>query len=91
MNAQLNEALRGRLAKDGAPLDEVLTKSFSVERPLKFEELGGFDMIAEAITSVCGDTPDKSKMGQVMGALMKAHRGEFDGKVANGWVKDMLS
>lgn len=51
MNAQLNEALRGRLAKDGAPLDEVLTKSFSVERPLKFEELGGFDMIAEAITS----------------------------------------
>ena len=28
---------------------------------------------------------------QVMGALMKKHRGEFDGKEANKWVADMLS
>ena len=28
---------------------------------------------------------------QVMGALMKKHRGEFDGKEANKWVGEMLS
>ena len=27
---------------------------------------------------------------QVMGALMKAHKGEFDGKEANPWVGEML-
>lgn len=28
---------------------------------------------------------------QVMGALMKAHKGEFDGKAANQWVAQMLT
>ena len=28
---------------------------------------------------------------QVMGALMKAHKGEFDGKEANPWVGEMLA
>ena len=26
-----------------------------------------------------------------MGALMKAHKGEFDGKEANPWVGEMLA
>jgi len=46
--------------------------------------------IADAIVVACPDGPDKSKMGQVMGALMKAHKGEFDGKQANKWVAEML-
>jgi hypothetical protein len=46
--------------------------------------------ITDAITVTCPDGPDKSKMGQVMGALMKAHKGEFDGKEANKWVAEML-
>ena len=33
----------------------------------------------------------KKLMGKVMGALMRAHKGEFDGKVANKWVGEMLS
>ena len=47
--------------------------------------------IAEAIAAECPDGPDKSKMGKVMGALNKAHGGEFDNKDASGWVKEMLS
>jgi uncharacterized protein YqeY len=46
--------------------------------------------IAEAIAEACPDGPDKKLMGKVMGALMKAHKGEFDGKAANVWVKEML-
>ena len=47
--------------------------------------------IATAIEEACPDGPDKKLMGKVMGALMKAHKGEFDGKVANKWVAEMLS
>ena len=47
--------------------------------------------IAEAIAEVCPDGPDKKLMGKVMGALMKKHRGEFDGKEANKWVGEMLT
>jgi len=47
--------------------------------------------IATAIEEVCPDGPDKKLMGKVMGALMKSHKGEFDGKVANKWVGEMLS
>ena len=46
--------------------------------------------IATAIEEACPDGPDKKLMGKVMGALMKAHKGEFDGKVANKWVGEML-
>eukprot|EP00966_Prymnesium_polylepis_P326920 7382795-Prymnesium_polylepis.1 len=46
--------------------------------------------IAEAVAEACPDGPDKKLMGRVMGALMKAHKGEFDGKRANVWVKEAL-
>ena len=38
--------------------------------------------IGEAIAEACPDGADKKMMGKVMGALMKAHKGEFDGKAA---------
>ena len=47
--------------------------------------------IADAVAAVCPDGPDKSKMGQVMGKLMAAHKGEFDGKDASKWVGEALS
>ena len=47
--------------------------------------------IATAIEEACPDGPDKKLMGKVMGALMKAHKGEFDGKVANKWVGEMAA
>jgi len=47
--------------------------------------------IATAIETACPDGPDKKLMGKVMGALMKEHKGEFDGKEANKWVAEMLS
>ena len=47
--------------------------------------------IGEAIAEACPDGADKKMMGKVMGALMKAHKGEFDGKEANKWVGDMLT
>ena len=47
--------------------------------------------IAEAIAEACPDGPDKKLMGKVMGALMKKHKGEFDGKAANKWVGEMLA
>lgn len=40
---------------------------------------------------MCPDGPDKKLMGKVMGALNKAHGGEFDNKQASGWVKEALS
>jgi len=46
--------------------------------------------ITDAIEQTCPDGPDKKLMGKVMGALMKAHKGEFDGKAANVWVKEAL-
>ena len=46
--------------------------------------------IDEAVKVACPDGPDKKLMGKVMGALMKAHKGEFDGKRANVWVKEAL-
>lgn len=47
--------------------------------------------IAVAIEEACPDGADKKLMGKVMGALMKAHKGEFDGKEANPWVSQMLA
>ena len=47
--------------------------------------------IADAIREACPDGADKKLMGKVMGALMKAHKGEFDGKEANPWVAQMLA
>ena len=47
--------------------------------------------IADAVSEACPDGPDKKLMGKVMGALMKAHKGEFDGKQANHWVKEALA
>lgn len=47
--------------------------------------------IGEAIAAACPDGPDKSKMGAVMGKLMAAHKGEFDGKQASRWVSEELS
>ena len=47
--------------------------------------------IGEAIAEACPDGADKKMMGKVMGALMKAHKGEFDGKEANPWVNEMLA
>ncbi|KAL1512209.1 hypothetical protein AB1Y20_005472 [Prymnesium parvum] len=46
--------------------------------------------IDEAVKEACPEGPDKKLMGKVMGALMKAHKGEFDGKQANVWVKEAL-
>ena len=34
---------------------------------------------------------EKKDMGKVMGALMKAHKGEMDGNVAKGIVQELLS
>jgi len=59
--------------------------------PSMAEEATVRGWIADAIAEVCPDGPDKKLMGKVMGALMKAHRGEFDGKEANKWVGEMLS
>merc|ERR1712048_266512 len=36
--------------------------------------------IADAVKEACPDGPDPKLMGKVMGALMAAHKGEFDGK-----------
>ena len=47
--------------------------------------------IADAIAEACPGGADKKMMGKVMGALMKAHKGEFDGKEANVWVGEMLA
>ena len=47
--------------------------------------------IDAAVAEACPDGPDKKLMGKVMGALMKAHKGEFDGKQANVWVKEALA
>lgn len=47
--------------------------------------------IDEAVAAACPDGPDKSKMGMVMGKLMAAHKGEFDGKQASKWVSEALS
>ena len=47
--------------------------------------------IAEAIAEVCPDGPSMKLMGKVMGALNKAHGGEFDNKDASVWVKEMLN
>ena len=47
--------------------------------------------IGEAIAEACPDGADKKMMGKVMGALRKAHKGEFDGKEANPWVNGMLA
>ena len=58
--------------------------------PAKADEATTRAWIADAITEVCPDGPDKKMMGKVMGALNKAHGGEFDNKSASGWVKEML-
>lgn len=47
--------------------------------------------IAAAIAEACPDGPSMKLMGKVMGALNKAHGGEFDNKAASGWVREMLS
>ena len=59
--------------------------------PAKADEETTRAWIAAAIAEVCPDGPDKKMMGKVMGALNKAHGGEFDNKSASGWVKEMLA
>jgi uncharacterized protein YqeY len=44
--------------------------------------------VAEAIAATGASKP--GDMGKVMGALMKSHKGEFDGKLANQLVKEAL-
>ena len=45
----------------------------------------------EAIESTGVDAGDVSKMGMVMGALMKEHKAELDGKLAQKIVREELS
>jgi hypothetical protein len=45
--------------------------------------------VAEAVAATGASGP--SDMGKVMGALMKAHKGEFDGKLGNQLVREALS
>jgi len=45
--------------------------------------------VAEAVASTGASSP--SDMGKVMGALMKAHKGEFDGKLGSQLVKAALA
>ncbi|MBX2799885.1 MAG: GatB/YqeY domain-containing protein [Myxococcales bacterium] len=45
--------------------------------------------VEEAIASTGAAAP--SDMGKVMGALMAAHRGEIDGKLANRLVRELLT
>jgi uncharacterized protein YqeY len=59
--------------------------------PAMADEAAVREWIAEAIAEVCPDGPDKKLMGKVMGALMRSHKGEFDGKEANKWVGEMLT
>jgi len=59
--------------------------------PEKADEATVRGWIATAVAEVCPDGPDKKLMGKVMGALNKAHGGEFDNKQASGWVKEALS
>lgn len=47
--------------------------------------------VDEAVAAACPDGPDKSKMGMVMGKLMKAHKGDFDGKLGQRLVGEALS
>lgn len=47
--------------------------------------------ITDAIAESCPDGANMKMMGKVMGALNKAHGGEFDNKDASVWVKEMLS
>ena len=45
--------------------------------------------VAEAVAATGASAP--SDMGKVMGALMKAHKGEFDGKLGNQLVRAALA
>lgn len=45
--------------------------------------------VEEAIAAAGASSP--RDMGRVMGALMKAHKGELDGALANQLVKDLLA
>jgi len=58
--------------------------------PAMAEEATVKGWISEAISEVCPNGPDKKMMGKVMGALNKAHGGEFDNKDASQWVREML-
>ena len=58
--------------------------------PTMADEVTVRGWIQAAIAEVCPDGPDKKQMGKVMGALNKAHKGEFDNKEAGVWVKEML-
>mgnify|MGYP003887803419 CR=1 FL=1 len=45
--------------------------------------------VAEAVASTGASSP--GDMGRVMGALMKAHKGDIDGKLANQLVREALA
>ncbi len=45
--------------------------------------------VAEAVAATGAGGP--SDMGKVMGALMKAHKGDFDGKLGNQLVREALA
>ena len=59
--------------------------------PAMADEATVREWISAAIAEVCPDGPDRKMMGKVMGALMREHKGQFDGKVANKWVGEMLA
>ena len=80
---------RGRTGSGGGAARLKRARAAGDSRLLELEPVRGW--IAEAIAEVCPDGPDKKLMGKVMGALMKAHKGEFDGKEANKWVGEMLT
>ena len=76
--------------------DKVADEQFELDLiqeylPAMADEASVRGWISEAIVEQCPDGPDKKLMGKVMGALNKAHGGEFDNKDASGWVKEMLA
>ena len=68
---------------DAAEAERVELAILEEYLPQMADEATVREWISEAIAAVCPDGPDKRQMGKVMGALMKAHKGEFEGKVAN--------
>lgn len=82
------EAYRGAGREDLAGPEEVELRLIESYLPRLADEATTRQWVGEAIAAT-GATGPKDK-GKVMGALMKAHKADLDGKLANAVVAELL-
>ena len=89
---QRTESIEAYTAGGRSDLVESETVELSVIEaylPSLADEATTRSWVAEAIASTGASGP--GDLGRVMGALMAAHRGEMDGKLANRLVRELLT